>query len=100
MSGNGKRDRFDELVTPFLLGSSGRAATAGPATAGPAMDATTEAGRKAEPRGGYPGDLLRTATALLAAMGPGRHDPREAVELAAELIARVDEAALARGDER
>ncbi len=95
MSGNGKRDRFDELVTPFLLGSSGRAATAGPA-----MDATTEAGRKAEPRGGYRGDLLRTATALLAAMGPGRHDPREAVELAAELIARVDEAALARGDER
>ncbi len=96
MSGDGERDRFDELVAPFLLGSSGRAATAGRAT-----DATTEAGRKTEPRGSsYRGDLLRTATALLAAMGPGRHDPREAVELAAELIARVDEAALARGDER
>jgi hypothetical protein len=95
MSSNGKRDRFDELVAPFLLGNPGRAATAGPAT-----DATTEAGRKAEPRSSYRGDLLRTATALLAAMGPERHDPREAVELAAELIARVDEAALARRDER
>ena len=95
MSSNGKRDRFDELVAPFLLGNSGKAATAGPATA-----ATTGAGRGAEPRGSYRDDLLRTATALLAAMGPGRHDPREAVELAAELIARVDEAALARGDAR
>jgi hypothetical protein len=95
MSGSGKRDRFDQLVAPFLLGNSGKAATTGPAT-----DATTGAGWKTEPCGDYRGDLLRTATALLAAMGPGKHDPREAVELAAELIARVDEAALARRDER
>ncbi len=95
MSSNGKRDRFDELVAPFLLGHSGKAATAGPVT-----DAASEAGRKTEPRGSYRDDLLRTATALLAAMGPEKHDPREAVELAAELIARVDEAALARRDER
>jgi hypothetical protein len=95
MSSNGKRDRFDELVAPFLLGNSGKATTAGPAT-----DATTEAGPKTEPRSSYRGDLLRTATTLLAAMGPEKHDPREAVELAAELIARVDEAALTRRDER
>jgi hypothetical protein len=43
---------------------------------------------------------LRTATALLAAMPPDRRDPREAIELAAELIARSMMKALARNDER
>jgi hypothetical protein len=92
---NSKHDRFDELVAPFLLGGSKNTASADTPTG-----ALAENGRKAEARGSYRDDLLRTATALLAAMPPDRRDPREAIELAAELIARIDEKALARKDER